>query len=353
MSRVGENLWRNQSSGIYYALLKRSGKQIRRSLKTSDRSLAKRRLDDLQGKVDGLRVGAKDLAFRDLAAKWLESLKGGALKPNALQRRVTSVNGLLPYFGALSLRSITPAHCDAWKVKRGPTVKGSTFNIDRETLRMIFAYALRDGLILDSPARFIPRRKAERVALVIPSRAQFGKLVEHLCASRYKNLPAVEFVQFLAYSGCRLGEAVGMVWGDVNFEGKSFVVTGGEAGTKNHEARHVPLFPPLAKLLLDMRAKLKNPPAASERIFPRENSRTALANACRSAGLPHFTHHSLRHFFCSNAIESGIDFKVIAGWVGHKDGGILVAKTYGHLRDEHSAAMAERMTFGVRGREGA
>ena len=55
----------------------------------------------------------------------------------------------------------------------------------------------------------------------------------------------------------------------------------------------------------------------------------------------------MRHFFCSNAIEAGCDFKVIAGWFGHKDGGVLVARTYGHLRNEHSAAMAKRMTFDV------
>ena len=55
----------------------------------------------------------------------------------------------------------------------------------------------------------------------------------------------------------------------------------------------------------------------------------------------------MRHYFCSNAIEAGIDFKVIAGWLGHKDGGILVAKTYGHLRDTHSFEMAKRMTQGT------
>jgi hypothetical protein len=36
-----------------------------------------------------------------------------------------------------------------------------------------------------------------------------------------------------------------------------------------------------------------------------------------------------------------------------ENGGILAAKTYGHLRDEHSAAMAERMTFGVTARDSA
>jgi hypothetical protein len=37
---AGENPYRNQSSGIYYALFKRDGKQIRRSLKTTDKELA-------------------------------------------------------------------------------------------------------------------------------------------------------------------------------------------------------------------------------------------------------------------------------------------------------------------------
>jgi len=52
----------------------------------------------------------------------------------------------------------------------------------------------------------------------------------------------------------------------------------------------------------------------------------------------------MRHYFVSNAIEKNIDFKTIAAWVGHKDGGLLVAKTYGHLRDTHSFEMAKLMT---------
>jgi site-specific recombinase XerD len=79
-------------------------------------------------------------------------------------------------------------------------------------------------------------------------------------------------------------------------------------------------------------------------VTPIKGARTLMANAAKKAGIPKFTHHSMRHYFCSNAIEAGIDFKVIAGWLGHKDGGILVAKTYGHLRDTHSFEMAKRMT---------
>jgi hypothetical protein len=43
---------------------------------------------------------------------------------------------------------------------------------------------------------------------------------------------------------------------------------------------------------------------------------------------------------------SGIDFMTIARWVGHKDGGILIGKVYGHLSNEHAQAQATRLNFG-------
>jgi hypothetical protein len=49
--KVAECLYRNESSGIYYALVKRTGKQYRRSLKTTDRKLAEPRLSDFRQKV--------------------------------------------------------------------------------------------------------------------------------------------------------------------------------------------------------------------------------------------------------------------------------------------------------------
>jgi len=71
-----------------------------------------------------------------------------------------------------------------------------------------------------------------------------------------------------------------------------------------------------------------------------------------SLPLPIYSHHDFRHFFVSNAIEEGIDFKTIAAWVGHQDGGLLVARTYGHLRPIHSENMAQRMTFTAAGQHG-
>jgi integrase len=53
----------------------------------------------------------------------------------------------------------------------------------------------------------------------------------------------------------------------------------------------------------------------------------------------------LRHLFATRCIESGVDIPTVSRWLGHKDGGALAMKTYGHLRDEHSQAMAAKVAF--------
>ena len=71
----------------------------------------------------------------------------------------------------------------------------------------------------------------------------------------------------------------------------------------------------------------------------------AINSACKKLGIARFTHHDLRHLFATLCIESGVDIPTVSRWLGHKDGGALAMKVYGHLRDQHSVAMAQRVTL--------
>ena len=71
----------------------------------------------------------------------------------------------------------------------------------------------------------------------------------------------------------------------------------------------------------------------------------ALDRACKKVGASRITHHDLRHLFATRCIESGVDIPTVSRWLGHKDGGALAMKTYGHLRRENSIAQAQRVTF--------
>ncbi len=337
-------LYRSADSGIFYGIFTRKGDQVKRSLKTTDKELARRRLEDLRQKVARLNTkDGKAILFGDFAKRWLDAA-GGTMKPSSRQRRQSAITALKPYF-TNTVRGIDKSQVDSWAASRNKTVSARTFNIERETLIQILDYAVREGLILENAAKVTERRRQPQAMVVMPTKAQFKKLLDTLRQSDVRYHEAADLCELLAYSGCRVGEATAMTWGDVNFELKNFTVTGGEKGTKNHEERTVPLFPALEEYLLRLRDSLPQPPEATDRIAKVNDAKKAITSACKKAGLPHFHHHSLRHFFCSNAIEQGIDFKVIAGWLGHKDGGLLVAKTYGHLRDEHSTMMAKRMTF--------
>jgi len=339
-------LYRSADSGMFYGIFTRKGDQVKKSLKTTDKELARRRLEALRQKVARLNTKAgKAILFADLAKRWLDTVSG-MMKPSSSLRRETAINALKPFF-TNTVRAIDRSQVDTWAASRSKTTAARTFNIERETLIQILDYAMREGLILENPARVVERRKQAQAKVVIPTKAQFKTLLATLRESDVRYHEAADLCELLAYSGSRLGEATTMTWGDVNFELKQFTVTGGEYGTKNHEARTLPLFPALEELLMRLRPLMPEPMQPSDRIVQIDNAKKAITSACQTAKLPHFHHHSLRHFFCSNAIEAGIDFKTIAGWLGHKDGGLLVAKTYGHLRDEHSAAMAKRMNWGA------
>jgi integrase len=71
----------------------------------------------------------------------------------------------------------------------------------------------------------------------------------------------------------------------------------------------------------------------------------ALTSTCSKVGTHRMTRHDLRHLFATRCIEAGVDIPTVSRWLGHKDGGALAMRTYGHLRDEHSQAMAAKVTF--------
>jgi len=344
--KVAECLYRNANKD-YYGLVKVNGKQIRRSLKTSDLAIAKRRLIDFRAKAERLEGQEnRNIRFDELAVDWLASIQS-ALKPKSYDRRRVALIGLNPYFKGMPVKSIGFSEIDEWKRKRGASISARSHNIELESLKLLLSYACDRGILLDNTADGFKRRKQPKCVIELLSHLEFQTLVNALRAAPFAVASGADvMVEFLAYSGMRVGEAREVRFRDVNLDLGSVLVTGGALGTKNHQERSIPLFPNLRNLIERIRNHRREcDPGAL--IFDIVSPRGAMLLACKRAGLKQFSVHSLRHFFASNAIENGINFKVISDWLGHSDGGILVAKTYGHLRAEYSTAMAEKMSFEV------
>lgn len=347
--RVAENLYRLESSGGYYALLKRGDKQFRRSLRTKDRKLAERRLTELRGQVGNLTIGEESRqTFDEVAARWM-AITVHTLKASSALRRELCIKSLSPFFAGLSIRNIQRQHCERWLTQRGQSLAPMTMNRELELMRSVFGYAVKLGLILRNPAEDLQRRRVVQAQIQIPNREQFKTLIAAIrqsdgyTANQKKAQPGADLVELLAYSGCRLNEGRCIRWCDVDFAKNTLNVTGGKLGTKNHENRTIPMTDALRSLLQHLKKERK--PQPEETVSQIDSAKKCLQTACRNLKYPQFTHHDFRHFFATTCIEAGVDIPTVSRWLGHKDGGALAMRVYGHLRSDHSAMSASKVNF--------
>jgi integrase len=210
----------------------------------------------------------------------------------------------------------------------------------------VFNVAKGAGVIYANPAESLERLPVRAKQITLPSGDQFLQIVDAIQnAGAWCSLECADFVRGLAFTGCRKGEANQITWRDIDFDAGEIVLRGDpETGTKNWTVRRVPLIPDARALLEAMRSGRMDEPL-DEKVFLVRECQKALDNACKKVGAERITHHDLRHLFATRSIESGVDIPTVSRWLGHKDGGALAMKTYGHLRREHSIAQAQRVTF--------
>ena len=350
-----QNLYLRQPLGVYYARLYVHGKTKWISLKTRSKSVAKielaKRLQSHYAVRDAEASTRKGNAtVGEMAAIYLHGVDLNTdLKPASKEYRHNTIKWMFKSWPELSGRvpaKVTEAECKEWAKRYHQEFSETLYNNTVDSLRHIFDVAIGRGLIARNPALAVAKVKVPQKKLDLPTSEQFKAIVKNL---REGGVAASQgcgdLVEFLAYSGCRINEAAKVRWIDVNEEkGRIWIAPG-----KNDENRYIPLLEPMRDLL----KRIKETPRwfRSDRrrdggfILSVAECEEALTSACKKAGAHRITHHDLRHLFATKCIESGVDIPTVSRWLGHKDGGALAMRTYGHLRDEHSQAMAAKVAF--------
>jgi integrase len=350
------NLIRYVPSGTFFARLRVGGKLIRQSLKTDVLSIAKLRLADLE-KNERESVETRDTAskgrmtFGDCVQIFKTQTEDSKLlKPSAKLYRAEAVTSILkswPELESLDVRKISASDCNSWAAKFSNQYSGTRFNGAVGVLRAVFKIANECGALHRNPAEGIKRAKVRSKRLTLPDGAQFDLFVKEIeNANGRDSSKCAELVRFLAYGGFRISEARNITWADCDFEKGEIVVRGDlETGTKNWSVRRVPMIPEMKTMLERLRAERADE-AASNPVMRVRECIQAMKRAAKAVGMSQITHHDLRHLFATLCIESGVDIPTVSRWLGHKDGGALAMRVYGHLRDQHSVAMAQKVTFG-------
>jgi integrase len=349
-----QNLIRHKS-GRYYARAFAGGKEVWKSLKTSHFSVAEARLAEFlkehrERRSNGNGEVSAKMTFGEAAAIHLHNLDDNVrIKPRTRhywRQRLAALIKSWPGLNETEVRRIMHTDCKKWASTYAKTASPTNYNNTAALLRHVLNVAIEAGVIYSNPAAGLKRAAIRGKEIALPSIDKFNALIDEMRAGHSRDsINCADFAAGLAFTGCRLGEACEIAWRDVDFDAGEVVVRGdAKTGTKNWELRRVPLIPDARALFERMRNERPGE-LLDAKVFRVGECQKALDRACKKVGTDRITHHDLRHLFATRCIESGVDIPTVSRWLGHKDGGALAMKTYGHLRREHSIAQAQRVTF--------
>ena len=331
-----------------------SGKRIIQ--RAESKQEAQERLAEI---MRGLKVGSYDptlakTPLEEYAPKWLQ-IKQAEVKPSTLTSYEYALRvHILPDLGKHQLGKLTREAIKAFLGKKNESgLSRDTVRVLHATLRALLEEAVESGIV--------PVNVARRAGKFVKGKADRGEKIQFfsrdelaLFLETAKNEALAYYPLFLclARTGLRIGEAIGLQCGDLDFAGFGIEVrrniVKGRVGTpKNGRTRRVDMSQQLAQVL---RGEIANRKAQLLRLGksadelgnlwlfqsgaggPLDDSkvRKVLARLLVKAGLPRRNLHSLRHSFASLLIQNGESLAYVRDQLGHSSIQITV-DTYGHL----------------------
>ena len=328
----------------------------------------------------GQRVAPRpSLTVRAAAEAWYESTGHLRDTTRAAYRASLDVH-VLPAFGRARLAAVTADDVARWAtrartldyrvacdkrcypdgddtpLRRRPSApyRARTVNLALTTLERVYKHAARrQGFAGGSPVAALERAERpadEPKAKVILTPAQLAAVLEHADPA-YR--PALAF---LAGTGCRIGEALGLTWGDVDLAARTARIAaqldrgGCRVAPKTGHARRT-LDLPGALVAILREHKLASAHTAEHALVfvngrgggldHRNVARRGLVAACKRAGLPVVSPHALRHAHASALLADGWDLPAVSRRLGHGSVAIT-ASTYAHLLDDEQRRAQRR-----------
>jgi integrase len=290
---------------------------------------AKLRRDWIAGELASLRVPDLRLLAAENAAetlaeaseRWRASRVDVSESTRVLHR--VALGRVLPILGTLRVASLTVD--DVTELVTTLSAEGKKRETIRKSVKYLAAVLDECGLdenVARSKAIRLPHE--EHVELVPPTAAHV-EAVYRLLASAYR-LPLL----WLDWSGARVGSIDSLTVGDYDEPARRVRLRA--STTKTRAALWVEL-PDVLAVALEATLGPREDRGGAARLFPGVSSdrlRTAIARACRAAGVPVFSPHDLRHRRISLLHRQGRSWAEIARFVGQRKLSIT-ADTYSHV----------------------
>ena len=199
-----------------------SGKYLRiRETFLGTRRQAEMRLEQIRRELEaGRRVDADKITFAEWLGQYLELRIGsGKYRPKTLKQDRSNGKHLLRGFGSVLVVDITPAMVDAFYASmRKDGIGDTTVKQVHKMLKRVLDYAVRNDIILRNPVDRVESPKKPKPHRRALDAAEARKLI-NLCSTGAPT--ASKTAVFLGLSlGARLGEVLGITWGNIVLEGE-------------------------------------------------------------------------------------------------------------------------------------
>jgi integrase len=297
-----------------------------------------------KAKFHGKALGAKPLTFEQFCHEYLPVLRT-TMRPATMTVIATQVGAFDKFMkarGDKTLDQVTRADADAFLAnERERGCAEAYLSRIAWVLSRLWRGAVERGVATENP--FAARKFSRQNKYEVPylTADQLAKVVA-LVKPRHRDIITV-----LAETGMRSGEAIGLVWGDLDLDAERPLLTvtrqGPERALLKTQAarRSIPLSLTAREVLARRRPA---DVAADARVFPDNDSGynvlLSLHEACKAANQPRLRLHDLRHLFASHLVQAGVPMPQVARLLGHADGGALVAKRYGRWQPQDAEALA-------------
>jgi integrase len=205
--------WRG---GVIWARIQIANREVRRSLFTSDRDEARRKLKAIKTDAERIRFGEEGRhKYEDAVVAWAEANFGGVKESSATRYR-TSLRQLHEHFAPLYLDQINARTIGQYvRTRRRETgATNATIRRDLSALSRLIANSCALGWMEDNPAKAWDRSTIKQTKYVIErvDPRSYTALVE-ACSPTFR-----AYVEFCLAEGARADEAAGLRRQDVNWK---------------------------------------------------------------------------------------------------------------------------------------
>lgn len=302
------------------------------------------------------------IPFRDYFAEWL-AVRRSTVRPSTAAAYQQSCNQLGDRFLDTPLARITPLVIERAYGEMQERLQPTTLRVAHRLVRMVLRTAVRDGLLMRTPAEHV-----KPPGTVSPHRETWSAETARAFLSATESDPYGDAWRILLECWLRNGELRALRWSDIDLTAGTLSVrrtaTRGADGretigpTKSGSStRTIALSAGLTARLTQRRhaqrvAALANGlgwsedrwvvPGPSGGMLHAAPLCRALRDTCARLGVPYIGVHGLRHTGGSLALGRGIDIKTISKRLGHENAAFTM-QIYMHSDRSKDAALSDVM----------